>query len=212
VSLPDAVGVSRDLDDCFVVFLERTGDLVEHRVELRVQVRAVERKRDTTRHIEGNVVALADDIDAGASHLLAQLRFLLVHVIPDGAADQRARGRADYRRLERIAARGQQPHDRAGSRAISRSASCFSLFRIVREGVRRLAAGEYHGHGGHDGHGHSESGHVASPPSESGAPTRPRTHPRAIIPGARNMGKSADTRPVNAVTPNPLTLQCAPRP
>jgi hypothetical protein len=61
---------------------------VQGRHELWVEV-ALSNRDVTPPDIERDVVAITDDVDAGACHLFAQLGFLLVHVIADSTACQR---------------------------------------------------------------------------------------------------------------------------
>src|SRR3546814_7606307 len=50
IYVADAVGVAGNLDHRLVVLVERVGDVVEGRVELRLQVRTVEGEGDVARH------------------------------------------------------------------------------------------------------------------------------------------------------------------
>src|SRR5690606_20274825 len=76
----DVVGVAGDLDDGLVVFGQGPGQVVEHRVELRLHVVAVKAEGDRARHVQGDVVAVAVHVHAGAGHLPAQFGFLAVLV------------------------------------------------------------------------------------------------------------------------------------
>ena len=70
-------------------------DRIEDRIELRADVAAVDRERDIAGHIERDVVAHAGDTHTGAFELLAQLHFLLVHVVTNAAARQRTNAAHD---------------------------------------------------------------------------------------------------------------------
>src|SRR5688572_29950517 len=91
----DAVGVAGDLDHGLVVLLQRARDVVEHGIELRLEVGLVEVEGDAAGHVQRDVVALADHVDAGAGGLLAQRRFLAVLVVADGGTGEAADARAD---------------------------------------------------------------------------------------------------------------------
>src|SRR3546814_1659962 len=55
-------GMAGHFDDGLVVLLQRDGDVVEHRVELRLHFGLVEGERHAAGHVEGDVVALAHDV------------------------------------------------------------------------------------------------------------------------------------------------------
>ena len=78
---------------------QRAGDVVQHRHELRLQVAAVEGEGDVARHVQGDVVALADHVDAGTGHARAQRGFLAVLVGADRATGEAADAGADQRAL-----------------------------------------------------------------------------------------------------------------
>ena len=79
-------------------------------------------------HVQRDVVADARDAHARALKLLAQLRFLPIHVLTDGAAGQCADARADQRALAtlaRVVARenaGHRARQRADAGALGRRA------------------------------------------------------------------------------------------
>jgi hypothetical protein len=133
-----AVGVAGYLHDRLVVVHERRCDLVEHRVELRVEFGAVGGESHPARHIEREVIAPADHLDACAGHLLAERRFLLVHVAADRAARQRAHARTDQRALP--AGRDQQADDRATGRTDAHALARLLLLGILGEILHRRAA------------------------------------------------------------------------
>src|SRR5690606_35368266 len=71
-------------------FTERRGDTVKRAAELAFDHRAVNVEGNSARHVENELVALALDVDTGAGRALAQLLFLLVHIIADACARDRA--------------------------------------------------------------------------------------------------------------------------
>ena len=89
------IGVAIDVDIGARIFGERRGDIVERAAELRFHERAVIVESDVAGHVEHELVALALDVDAGARGAFAQLLFLLVHIIADARAGDRADARAD---------------------------------------------------------------------------------------------------------------------
>src|SRR3970282_1853006 len=119
-----AVGMARDFDHGLVVLGKGVGDTIQHRVELRLQVRAVKAERDVLRHVQGDVVALAHAADTGAGHAVAQRTFLAVLVVADRAAGKATDARADQRALTAlggVVAAQQAGHgtgDRADERAL----------------------------------------------------------------------------------------------
>ena len=112
----DRVGVPRHLHHGLVVLHQGAADLVEHRVEARIQVGAVAGEGDAARHVEGDVVILAHHLDPGAGHLGAQRRLLPVLVVADGAAGHAADRGADEGVLELVAP-GQKTDHRADAGA-----------------------------------------------------------------------------------------------
>src|SRR3546814_17754606 len=86
-------------DDGLVVLLQRAGDVVEHRVELRLHFGLVEGERHAAGHVEGAVVALAHDVHAGALHLATQSGLLAVLLGADVATGPSANARPDPRAL-----------------------------------------------------------------------------------------------------------------
>src|SRR3546814_15917476 len=90
-----AVGMAGHFDDGLVVLLQRAGDVVEHRVELRLHFGLVEGEGHAAGHVEGDVVALAHDVHARALHLATQFSLLAVLVGADGAPGQSANARTD---------------------------------------------------------------------------------------------------------------------
>src|SRR5690606_10414369 len=95
----DAVGMAGDLDHRLVVLAQGIGHAVEHAVGTLVERAGVEAEGDRLGHVQGDVVAVADHVHAGALHAFAQRAFLVVLVAADGAAGQAADTRANERML-----------------------------------------------------------------------------------------------------------------
>src|SRR5690606_25808265 len=132
----DAVGVAGDLDDGLVVLLDHIGDAAEHRVELRVQVRAVEAEGHVARHVQGDVVAVAGDADAGTLQLGAQRGLLAILVGTHGAAGQAADAGADQGVLAALdrALAGQQAGGRTDAGADQRTLA--GAVHLLLAGIR----------------------------------------------------------------------------
>src|SRR5690606_27971392 len=76
----DVVGVAADLDDGLVVFAQGRGDVVERRVELRLEFGTVEVEGHAVGQVQLDGVALAVNRDAGAGGLATQFGLLPVLV------------------------------------------------------------------------------------------------------------------------------------
>src|SRR5690606_22454551 len=105
----------------------------------------VRREGDVARHVENDVIANASHAHARGAKPLGEFGLLLVHVVADAAACQRAHTRTNKRALTAVLgiALADQPAcqraaDRANQRAIS-SRACLLLARI---GVLRRAGGK----------------------------------------------------------------------
>ena len=122
--------MASDLDHRLVELAECGGHLVEHGVEVRVDVGAVGGEGDAARHVEGDVVAHALDLDAGIGELRAQLALLLVLVVADRCAAEAADRSADGRIVELVTF-AQQADDRADAGADGRSAAGLGGVRVA---------------------------------------------------------------------------------
>jgi hypothetical protein len=142
-----AVGMAGDFDHRLVVLRERLRDVVQHRGELRLQRRAVEIEGDVAGHVEGDVVALAHHVDAGAGHAAAQLGFLSILVGADPGTRESADTCAHQRALAAfdgiIAA--EQANRRADGRA-DQGATLGAVRIVGRVGLAGVggAAGRQH--------------------------------------------------------------------
>ncbi len=76
-----AVGEADHFDGVLVELLERTGQVVQRRVEAWRDVGRVGGESDVARHDQLDLVTLALHFNAGIGHLRAQLGFLLVSVV-----------------------------------------------------------------------------------------------------------------------------------
>ena len=74
---------------------QRRCNLIQRIAETRIDVRAIEAKGHFRRHIEDEIVAIANNVDARARGLLTQLSFLFVHIIANACTGQCANTCAD---------------------------------------------------------------------------------------------------------------------
>ena len=97
----DTVRVARHLDDRLIELVDDQADGIENFEEVRVQIGAVRRKSDVSRHVQRDVVTDARNADARAFELGAELGFLAILVGADtgcrpGPRAPRLRGRAFF--------------------------------------------------------------------------------------------------------------------
>ncbi len=139
--------MARHLDDSLVEFLEDLPDRIQHVEERRPQIRAVGRESYVARHVQCDVVAHARDAHARARELFAQLGFLAVHVMTDGATGQRAYARADQRTLAPFdgIVTGDEADDGTCRRADQRALCGTACLGLARVGIQSLAARKQHG-------------------------------------------------------------------
>ena len=92
----DVVGMTVDLDDGLVVLGDGVRDVVERRIELRLDVGLVEIEGHAVGQVQLDDIAIALHVDTGAGRLPAQLGFLLVLIGADAHAGERADASADH--------------------------------------------------------------------------------------------------------------------
>ncbi len=87
--------MTHDVDEGLFVLGKHPRHVVQNRLETRIDDRRIHVKRDVGRHVQQQLVAVPDNLDAAARSLFAQLFFLLVHIGTDGRARERADTGAD---------------------------------------------------------------------------------------------------------------------
>ena len=104
------IGVAVDVDQRAVELAQHDRHRIQRRIEARLHRILIDVEGDVRRHVEDDVVAVAGDRNAGALELGAKLGFLLVHVVADRAAGERADAGADQRRVARAVAAAADGH------------------------------------------------------------------------------------------------------
>ena len=135
-SVPSEFGVADDVDLGLRILHQRRGDTIQFVIELRLDVRLIDREGHVGRHPHFDLVAIADDAYARAGRAAAKLGFLLVHVHADRAACERADRRAD-RGVASVVAAAEHANRRAAKRADSRAPRGVSINRLSSIGIGR---------------------------------------------------------------------------
>src|SRR5690606_32435254 len=135
-----AIGMADDIDAVLVELLEYQHQRVQGRVKATGNICRAAGKGDVARHDQGQVVALALNLDTSALQRLAQLGFLGIDVITVATSSGTTNCRADQRTLGTILlARRRCTDHGATDRAYATVDTGLARFALACIGVGRTA-------------------------------------------------------------------------
>jgi hypothetical protein len=118
--------MAHDFHQRLLEFFQYQSDRIQHRVEVRPDVRLASCKGHVAGHVEDDVVSPAGDADAGTLQLRPQLCLLLVHVVAHTCPCQQADARSDGGALAIAAGNG--TNDCTGCGTDGRALGCIGCF------------------------------------------------------------------------------------